>query len=165
MQTGLLMNNTKLTTGFYFKLKGLGEALSWGVAKQVKVALSSSESEYLGMAASVQFYRTPKQSGLAERCDRTLLETSRRFRIESGLPMTIREAAILHAARIRNLVVTRGADRCPAEFMRGIIPKLSISKLHNFGGIDFMRKTGISANLNPKHWKESFVTLRVTMDT
>ena len=54
IQTGLLINDTKPTTGFYFKLKGLGAALSRGVKKQVKVALSSSESEYLGMAAAVQ---------------------------------------------------------------------------------------------------------------
>ena len=35
-------------------------------------------------------------------------------------------AAILHAARIRNLVVRRGEEKCPAELMRGIKPKLPL---------------------------------------
>ena len=48
------MNDRKSTTGYYFKLNGRGAALSWGVKKQAKVALSSSEAEYQGMAAAVQ---------------------------------------------------------------------------------------------------------------
>ena len=49
-------------------------------------------------------------------------------------------AAILHAAKIRNLVVRRGGEKCPAELMRGIKPKLPISKLSIFGCTLFMRK-------------------------
>ena len=48
------MNDRKSTTGYYLKLNGRGAALSWGVKKQAKVALSSSEAEYQGMAAAVQ---------------------------------------------------------------------------------------------------------------
>ena len=51
---------------------------------------------------------TPKQNGLAERCNRTLLETARCLLIDSGLPKMMWGAAILPAARIRNLVVRRG---------------------------------------------------------
>ena len=48
------VNDRKSTTGFYFKLNRRGAALSWGVKKLAKFALSSSEAEYQGMAAGVQ---------------------------------------------------------------------------------------------------------------
>ena len=48
------VNDRKSTTGYYFKLNGRGASLSWGVKKQAKVALSSLEAEYEGMAAAVQ---------------------------------------------------------------------------------------------------------------
>ena len=48
------VKDRKSTTGYYFKLNGRGEALSWGFKKQATVALSSSEAEYQGMAATVQ---------------------------------------------------------------------------------------------------------------
>ena len=60
--------------------------------------------------------------------------------IDSGLPKMIWGAAILHATRIRNLLVRRGEEECPAELMRDIKPKLSISKLSVFGCTVFMRK-------------------------
>ena len=36
-------------------------------------------------------------------------------------------AAVVHATRIKILVVRRGEEKCPAELMRGIKPNLSIS--------------------------------------
>ena len=48
---------------------------------------------------------TPQQNGLADRCNRTLLEMSKRLLSDSGLPKMMWGAAILHATRIRNLVV------------------------------------------------------------
>ena len=83
---------------------------------------------------------TPQQNGLAERCNRTLLEMARCLLIDTGLPKMMWGAATLHATRIRNLVVRRGEAICPAELMRGIKPKLSISKLSIFGCTVFMRK-------------------------
>ena len=79
-------------------------------------------------------------------------------------------AAILHAARIRNLIVRRGEENCPAELMRGIKPKLPISKLSIFGSTVFMgkreREREKSANLNPRHWMESlWVTLKEKTET
>ena len=76
---------------------------------------------------------TPQQNGLAERCNRTLLEMARCLVIDSGLPKMMWGAAILHATRIRYLVLRRREEKCPAELMRGIKPKLSISKLSIFG--------------------------------
>ena len=83
---------------------------------------------------------TPQQNGLAERCNRTLLEMTRCLLLDSGLHKMMWGAAILHAARIKNLVVRRGEEKCPAELMRGIKPKLPISKLSIFGCTVFMRK-------------------------
>ena len=60
--------------------------------------------------------------------------------IDSVLPKMMWEAAILHAARTRNLVVRRGEEKCPAELMRCIKPKLPISKLSTFGCTVFLRK-------------------------
>ena len=83
---------------------------------------------------------TPQQSGLPERCNRTVLEMARYLLIDSGLLKMMWGAAILHATRIRNLVVRREEETCPAELMRGIKPKLSISKLSIFGCTVFKRK-------------------------
>ena len=67
-------------------------------------------------------------------------------------------AAILHAARIRNLVVRRGEERCPAELMRGIKPKLPNSKLYIFGCTVFMRKRDRDVSkLEPKALEGKFV--------
>ena len=49
-------------------------------------------------------------------------------------------AAILHAIRIRNLVVRQGEEKRPAELMRCIKLKLPISKLSILSSIVFMRK-------------------------
>ena len=83
---------------------------------------------------------TPQQNGLAERCNRTLLEMARCLLIDSGLPKFMWGAAILHATRMKNLVVRRGEKKCPAELMRGIKPELSIIKISIFGSTVFMRK-------------------------
>ena len=108
------------------------------------------------------FYRkrpeTPQQNGLAERCNRTLLEMARCLLIDSRLPKMMWGAAILHAARIRNLVVRRGEEKCPAELMRGIKPKLPISKLSIFGCTVFMRKRDREVSkLEPKALEGKFV--------
>ena len=101
---------------------------------------------------------TPQQKGLAERCNRTLLEMAICLLIDSGLPKMMWGAAILHAARIRNLVVRRGEEKCPAELSRGIKPKLPISKLSIFGCTVFMRKKDREVSkLEPKALEGKFV--------
>ena len=67
-------------------------------------------------------------------------------------------AAILHAARIRNLVVRRGEEKCPAELMKGVKPKLPINKLSIFGCTVFMRKRDREVSkLEPKALEGKFV--------
>ena len=101
---------------------------------------------------------TPQQNGLAERCNRTLLEMARCLLIDSCPPKMMWGAAILHAARIRNLVVRQGEEKCPAELMRGIKPKLSISKLSIFCCTVFMRKRDRDfIKLEPKALEGKFV--------
>ena len=76
---------------------------------------------------------TPQQIGLAEGCNRTLLEMARCLLIDSVPHKMMWGAAILQATMIRNLVVRQGEEKFPAELMQGIKPKLSISKLSIFG--------------------------------
>ena len=100
----------------------------------------------------------PHQNGLAERCKRTLLEMARCLLIDADLPKMMRGAAILHATRIRNLTVRRGEEKCPAELMRCIKPKLSISKLPFFGCTFFVRKRDRDVRkLEPKAPEGKFV--------
>ena len=67
-------------------------------------------------------------------------------------------AAILHATRIRNLTVRRREEKCPAELMRGIKPKLSIKKLSIFGCTVFMKKRDRDVSkLEPKPLEGQFV--------
>ena len=75
---------------------------------------------------------TPQQNGLAERCNRTLPEMARCLLIDSGLLRMTWGAAILHATRIKNLVARREKEKCPAEVMRGIEPKIPIKKCSIF---------------------------------
>ena len=67
-------------------------------------------------------------------------------------------AAILHAARIKNLVLRQGEEKCPAELMRGIKPKFPICKLCIFGCTVFMRKWDRDVKkLEPKAREGKFV--------
>ena len=101
---------------------------------------------------------TPQQNGLAERCNRTLLEMARCSLIGSRLPKVMWGAVILQLTRIRNLVTRRGEEKCPAELMRGIKPKLSICKLSIFGCTVFMRKRDRDVSkLEPKALEGKFV--------
>ena len=78
--------------------------------------------------------------------------------IGSGLPKMMWGAAILHATRTWNLVVRQGEEKCPAELMRGIKPKLLFSKLFIFGCTVFMRKRDRDVNkLEPKALEGKFV--------
>ena len=57
------------------------------------------------------------------------------------------------------MVVVRGEEKCPAELMRGIKPKLSISKLTNFACTVFMRKRDRDVSkLEPKALEGNFVS-------
>ena len=124
-------------------------------------SFSQSSSRHCLDAGTLQektIPETPKQNGLAERCNRTLLEMARCLLIDSELPKMMWGAAILHAARIKNLVVRRGEEKCPAELMSGVKPKLPISKLSIFDCTVFMRKRDRDVSkLEPKALEGKFV--------
>ena len=67
---------------------------------------------------------TPQQNGLAEGCNKTLLEMARCLLLDSGLPKIMWGAAVFRATRIKKLVVRGGEEKCLAELMRGIKSKL-----------------------------------------
>ena len=101
---------------------------------------------------------TPQQNGLAERCNRALLEMTGCLLFDSRLPKMIWGATILPATRIRNLVVRREEEKCPAELVLGIKHKLSISKLYTFGCKVLMRKKDTDVRkLEPKSLEGKFV--------
>ena len=78
--------------------------------------------------------------------------------INSGFPKMMLGAAILHAAKIRNVIVRRREEKCPAELMRGTKPKPSISKLSIFGCTVFMRNRDKDVSkLEPKALEGKFV--------
>ena len=73
-------------------------------------------------------------------------------------PQIIWGAATLHSKRMTNLVVRRWEEKCPAELMRGIRPKLSISKLTIFGCTVLTRKSDRDVSkLEPKAVEGKFV--------
>ena len=110
-----------------------------------------------GILQEKTIQETPQQNGLAERCNRTLLEMARCLLIDSGLTKMMWGAAIVHATRIRNLVVRREEKR-PTELMRGIKPKLWIRKLSIFGCKVFTRKRDRDVSkLEPKALEGKFV--------
>ena len=69
----------------------------------------------------------PQQNGLAERCNRTMLEIARCLLIDSGLPEMMGGAAIRHVTRIRNLFVRRG-KKMPSRVNGRYKTKPAISK-------------------------------------
>ena len=100
----------------------------------------------------------PQQIELAERCNRTLLEMARCLLNDSSLPKMMWGAVILHATKIKNLVVRQGEEKCSAELMRGRKPKLSIIKLSVFGCTVFMRTRNRDfSNFEPKALEGKFL--------
>ena len=111
-----------------------------------------------GILQGATITETPQQNGLAEMGNRKLLEMTRCLLIDSRLHKMLWGAAILHATTIRNLVVRQGQGEYPAELMRGIKPKLSISKLSIFGCTVLTRKRDRDVSkLEPKALEGNFV--------
>ena len=77
---------------------------------------------------------------------------------DAGLPKMMWGAASRYETGIRNLVVRRGGDKCPAELMRGMKLKFSISKLSVIGCTVFTRKRDKDVSkLQPKALEGKFV--------
>ena len=104
--------------------------------------------------------RDATKNGLAERCNRTLLQMTECLPIDSGLPMMMWEAANLQATSIWKMIVRRGEEKCPSKLMRSIKPRLSIIKPSIFGCTVFMGKRDKDVSkLEPKALEGKFCGL------
>lgn len=83
---------------------------------------------------------TPEQNGVAERTNRTLLDTTRCMLISSGLPPALWEEAIAYTTYIGNRVLSRTSQVTPFENWNGRKPNLSNIRI--FGARAFVRIPG-----------------------
>lgn len=75
---------------------------------------------------------TPQQNGVAERLNRTLMETARTILQQSGLPDRFWGEAVSTAASLRNITGTRAHDgKTPVEVLSGVRP--FVGNLRTFG--------------------------------
>lgn len=85
-----------------------------------------------GIQRRLTIPRTPEQNGVAERKNRTLIETARCLLAQSGLPTQFWAEAINTANYIRNFCITKSLNGCtPYELWKGKKP--DISHLRSFG--------------------------------
>ena len=76
--------------------------------------------------------KTPQQNGVAERLNRTLVESSRSMLLDAALPQTFWAEAISTAAYLRNRCPTRAVDEMtPYEAWYGVKPR--VEHLRVFG--------------------------------
>ena len=74
---------------------------------------------------------TPEQNGMAERLNRTLMERTRTYLSESGLPPSLWGHALYHANHIRNSVLYAPTGQPPYLYFTGIDSKMD--QFHPFG--------------------------------
>jgi transposase InsO family protein len=97
--------------------------------------LSDAFSEHLAKAGTVRnltVHDTPEHNGVAERCNRTLLERVRAMLHSSGLPRFLWGEAVKHAVYLKNRTATRAlVNKTPFEMAMGKKPDLT--NLHVWG--------------------------------
>ena len=71
------------------------------------------------------------QNGMAERAERTIVETARCLLLQANLPKTFRLTANAIACCLQNLVSTNNESNCPFEKFTG--EKRQSEKLRKFG--------------------------------
>ena len=95
----------------------------WGgkyTSKEFKDYLSRK-----GIKHQLTVHDTPKQNGVAERLNCTLVKKSRAMLLESNLPKSLWGYAILHANYLKNCMHTRSLpDKMPYEMVHNKKPNL-----------------------------------------
>ena len=99
---------------------------------------------------------TPEQNGVAERYNRTVVETARRFLIESKLPKSYWLQAVDTAVYVRNLVKRDANDERSYEKIWGRKPKTEHLKV--FGCLAYVQnRKGEKSKFDPKARKHVFL--------
>ncbi|GJY48422.1 retrovirus-related pol polyprotein from transposon TNT 1-94 [Tanacetum coccineum] len=85
--------------------------------------------EQKGIKREFSIVRTPQQNGVAERRNRTLIETARTMLPDSKLPTTFWAKAVSTACYVQNRVlVVKPHNKTPYELFRGRTPALSFMR-------------------------------------
>lgn len=110
-----------------------------------------------GIHHRVAVPHTPEQNGVAERKNRTLVESARCMLIESGLPSSFWAEAIATANHVENRCPTKGiSEGTPFEKWFGKRP--NISHLRIFGNkVFFLDKTPNKGKFDPRGIEGTFV--------
>ncbi|GJR16238.1 putative ribonuclease H-like domain-containing protein [Tanacetum coccineum] len=110
------------------------------VDKKVKIIRSDNGTEFKnkvlddfcrekGIKREYSIARTPQQNGVAERRNRTLIETARTMLADSKLPTIFWAEAISTACYVQNRVlVVKPHNKTPYELFRGFKPALSFMR-------------------------------------
>ncbi|GJW82315.1 putative ribonuclease H-like domain-containing protein [Tanacetum coccineum] len=110
------------------------------VDKKVKIIRSDNGTEFKnkvmddfcrekGIKREYSVARTPKQNGVAERRNKTLIEAARTMLADSKLPTTFWAEAVSTACYVQNRVlVVKPHNKTPYELFRGFKPALSFMR-------------------------------------
>ena len=105
------------------------------IGHKIKALQSDNGREFLkaaGIKRCLTVPHTPQQNGVAERINRTLIESALCLLIESGLPSSFWAEAMATANHVRNRCVTKSLPKgTPYEVWFGKRP--NVSHLHVFG--------------------------------
>ena len=101
-------------------------------------------------------HETPEQNGVAERYNRTVVETTRSLLIESKLPKSYRLRAVDTAAYVRNLDKKDKTDKSPYKKFWG--PKPKTGHLKVFGCLAYVKnRKREKSKFDPKARKHVFL--------
>ncbi|GKE65942.1 putative ribonuclease H-like domain-containing protein, partial [Tanacetum coccineum] len=100
-----------------------------GNGTKFKNKVMSEFCEQKGIKREFSIVRTPQQNGVAERRNRTLIETARTMLPDSKLPTTFWAKAVSTACYVQNRVlVVKPHNKTPYELFRGRTPALSFMR-------------------------------------
>lgn len=102
------------------------------VSKEFEVYLKSK-----GIQHELTIAHTPEQNGVAERTNRTLMESARAMLCHAGLPNHYWAEAVGTAAYLKNRVVTSAIKECRTPFERWYERKPDVSHLRVFGCVAY----------------------------
>jgi hypothetical protein len=111
--------------------------------------------EKCGIRHETSAPHTPEQNGVAERTNRTLLNSVRCMLISSGLPPTLWAEAVTYTTYIRNRVLSRTIKITPFESWNGRKPNMS--DLRIFGTRAFVRIPDTTTKLGARSQEGVFV--------